>query len=59
MEDSIERAPGLGFDAIQFNFVFEDNPARGLYESFGWEVVGRIPQALPDGRAALVYWRAV
>ena len=59
VEDSIERAPGLGFDAIQFNFVFEDNPARGLYESFGWEVVGRIPQALPDGRAALVYWRAV
>lgn len=59
VEDSIERAPTLGFDAIQFNFVFEDNPALGLYESLGWEVVGRIPRALPDGRAALVCWRAV
>ena len=57
--DSIARAPRFGFDAIQFNFVFEDNPARSMYESFGWEVVGRIPSALPDGRAALVYWRAV
>ena len=59
VEDSIERAPSLGFDAIQFNFVFEDNPARGLYEELGWTVVGRIPEALPDGRAALVYWRKV
>ena len=58
VEDSITRAPALGFDAIQFNFVFERNPARSLYEALGWEVVGRIPHALPD-QDALVYWRAV
>jgi ribosomal protein S18 acetylase RimI-like enzyme len=59
VEDSIERAPALGFDAIQFNFVFESNPARALYERLGWRQVGRIPDALPGGEAALVYWRAV
>jgi GNAT superfamily N-acetyltransferase len=59
VEDSIERAPALGFDAIQFNFVFESNPARALYESLGWRQVGRIPAALPGGEPALIYWRAV
>jgi GNAT superfamily N-acetyltransferase len=59
VEDSIVRAPELGFDAIQFNFVFESNPARPLYERLGWREVGRIPDALPGGEAALVYWRAV
>ena len=59
VEDSIVRAPTLGFDAIQFNFVFESNPARSLYERLGWRQVGRIPNALPGGEAALVYWRAV
>jgi len=53
------RAPTLGFDAIQFNFVFESNPARSLYERLGWQVVGRIPRALPGDEAALIYWRAV
>ena len=59
VEDSIVRAPTLGFDAIQFNFVFESNPARSLYERLGWRQVGRIPNALPGGEAALVYWRMV
>ncbi len=59
VEDSITRAPLLGFDAIQFNFVFADNPARSLYERLGWEVVGRIPNAVGAGRDALIYWRAV
>lgn len=59
VEDSIVRAPQLGFDAIQFNFVFSSNPARPLYERLGWHVVGRIPKALPGDEAALVYWRAV
>jgi ribosomal protein S18 acetylase RimI-like enzyme len=61
--DSVERAPLAGFDAIQFNFVFESNPARGLYESLGWRVVGRIPGGVmhPGGARedALVYWRSV
>lgn len=59
VQDSIRRAPALGFDAIQFNFVFESNPARSLYERLGWQVVGRIPDALPGHEAALIYWRAV
>lgn len=59
VEDSIHRAPRHGFDAIQFNFVFATNPARPLYEELGWREVGRIPQALPDGTEAVVYWRAV
>lgn len=59
VEDSIGRAPLVGFDAIQFNFVFEDNPARSLYERLGWQVVGRVPDAAGKGRHALIYWRPV
>jgi ribosomal protein S18 acetylase RimI-like enzyme len=58
VEDSIARAPALGFDAIQFNFVFADNPARSLYEELGFEVIGQIPAALGD-RDAIIYWRGV
>ena len=58
VEDSIQRAPKLGFDAIQFNLVFASNPARKLYEELGWEAVGRIPRAV-EGEDAIVYWRAV
>jgi GNAT superfamily N-acetyltransferase len=56
--DSIERAPGHGFDAIQFNLVFESNPARRLYEELGWLEIGRVPRAV-DGEDAVIYWRAV
>jgi len=59
VEDSITRAPLVGFDAIQFNFVFADNPARSLYERLGWQVVGRVPGGGGPGRDALIYWRAV
>jgi GNAT superfamily N-acetyltransferase len=59
IEDSIVRAPTLGFDAIQFNFVFASNPARSLYEELGWREIGRIPDALPGGEEALIFWRAV
>jgi ribosomal protein S18 acetylase RimI-like enzyme len=64
VSDSIVRAPMLGFDAIQFNFVFESNRARSMYEDLGWREVGRIPDAVPAGegsgrQAALIYWRAV
>jgi GNAT superfamily N-acetyltransferase len=58
VEDSIRRAPTVGFDAIQFNLVFESNPARRLYEELGWEQVGRIPDAV-EGEAAIIYWRRV
>jgi GNAT superfamily N-acetyltransferase len=56
VEDSLWRAPLHGFDAMQFNLVFESNPARALYESLGFRVVGTVPDAV-DGEDALVYWR--
>ena len=58
VEDSITRAPQLGFDAIQFNLVFESNPARALYEELGWQQIGRVPDAVA-GEGAIIYWRAV
>ncbi len=56
VEHSMARALDLGFDALQFNFVFESNPARRLYERMGFEVVGRVPDVI-DGQAVLVYWK--
>jgi len=53
---SFVQARHLGFDAMQYNLVFEDNPARALYERLGMQVAGRIPEAI-DGRDAIVYWR--
>jgi len=58
VEDSIGRAPLLGFDAIQFNLVFASNPARSLYADLGWREIGRLPDAV-DGEDALIYWRRV
>jgi GNAT superfamily N-acetyltransferase len=58
VEDSIWRAPLVGFDAIQFNLVFESNPARALYEQLGWREIGRLPDAV-DGEDAVIYWRRV
>jgi GNAT superfamily N-acetyltransferase len=57
--DSIDRAPLVGFDAMQFNFVFADNPARPLYEELGFRVVGEVPDAVGPGRNAVIYWRSV
>jgi GNAT superfamily N-acetyltransferase len=64
VEDSIERAAGAGFDAIQFNFVFSSNPARRLYEELGWVEIGRVPGGVGGhggsvGEDAVLYWRAV
>jgi len=56
VEHSMGEARRLGFDALLFNLVFESNPARRLYESLGFAVVGRVPRAV-DGEDALVYWR--
>ncbi|MDA8038912.1 MAG: N-acetyltransferase [Actinomycetota bacterium] len=58
VEDSLWRAAATGFDALQFNLVFESNPARSLYERLGWREIGRIPEAV-DGEQALIYWRKV
>ncbi len=56
VEHSMTETRRLGFDALLFNLVFESNPARRLYESLGFTVVGRVPSAI-DGEDALVYWR--
>lgn len=53
---SLEHARTLGFDALQFNFVFETNPARSLYERLGFQQVGRVPDVI-DGEAVYIYWR--
>jgi ribosomal protein S18 acetylase RimI-like enzyme len=54
--ESMERARSLGFDALQFNFVFESNPARSLYERLGFREVGLVPDVI-DGEAVCIYWR--
>ncbi len=58
VEHSLNEARRLGFDAMQFNLVFESNPARGMYRKMGFEEVGRIPEAV-DGEDALIYWRSL
>ena len=58
VEHSMDEARRLGFDAMQFNLVFESNPARPMYERLGFRVVGRIPAAV-DGEDAIVYWRSL
>jgi len=55
---SFDLARAHGFDAMQFNFVFEDNPARRLYERLGFTDVGRVPDVI-DGEAVHIYWRAL
>jgi GNAT superfamily N-acetyltransferase len=58
VEHSFSEAVRLGFDAIQFNLVFESNPARAMYERLGFTEIGRIPEAV-DGQDAVIYWRAL
>jgi GNAT superfamily N-acetyltransferase len=58
VEDSIRRAPLLGYDAIQFNLVFASNPARALYEELGWREIGRVPDVV-GSEEAVIYWRSV
>jgi ribosomal protein S18 acetylase RimI-like enzyme len=43
---SLEEAARRGFRAMQFNFVVSTNaPAVRLWTRFGFEIVGRLPQA--------------
>jgi GNAT superfamily N-acetyltransferase len=58
VEHSLVEAGRLGFDAMQFNLVFESNPARDLYHRLGFLEIGRIPAAV-DGEDALIYWRSL
>jgi len=44
--DSLDRARERGFRAMQFNFVISTNQrAVRLWQSFGFEIVGRLPGA--------------
>jgi GNAT superfamily N-acetyltransferase len=58
VEHSLRTARVLGFDAMQFNLVFEANEARAMYTKLGFEEVGRIPRAV-DGQDAFIYWRSL
>ena len=55
---SFDEARAHGFDAMQFNLVFETNPARRLYERLGFTDVGRVPDVI-DGEAVHIYWRSL
>lgn len=52
---SLEFAKAQGYQAMQFNFVVSNNQrAVGLWQSLGFEIVGRVPQAFRHPSAGLV-----
>ena len=52
---SLEHAKTRGFRAMQFNFVVSTNQrAVGLWQSFGFEIVGRLPGAFLHPSAGYV-----
>ena len=52
---SLDRARERGFTAMQFNFVVSTNErAVALWQSFGFEIVGRLPGAFHHPAAGLV-----
>jgi ribosomal protein S18 acetylase RimI-like enzyme len=54
-EDSLARAAARGFRAMQFNFVVSSNTrAVRLWQSCGFEIVGRLPQAFRHPADGLV-----
>ena len=54
-EHSLARAGARGFRAMQFNFVVSSNTrAVRLWESCGFEIVGRLPAAFRHPAAGLV-----
>lgn len=54
-EHSLEQARQRGFLAMQFNFVVSSNGrAVRLWQSFGFEVVGRLTEAFQHPRLGLV-----
>ncbi len=59
VQHSLREARRLGFEAMQFNLVFESNPARAMYSRLGFSEVGRIPRAIDGEEDALIYWRSL
>jgi RimJ/RimL family protein N-acetyltransferase len=52
---SLTYAKGRGFRAMQFNFVVSTNErAVRLWQSFGFEIVGRLPEAFLHPAAGYV-----
>jgi ribosomal protein S18 acetylase RimI-like enzyme len=52
---SLDRARERGFKGMQFNFVVSTNQrAVALWQSFGFEIVGRLPGAFHHPSAGLV-----
>jgi ribosomal protein S18 acetylase RimI-like enzyme len=52
---SLAHARARGFRAMQFNFVIASNErAVALWQSFGFQIVGRLPQAFAHPRLGLV-----
>lgn len=52
---SLDRARERGFKAMQFNFVVSTNQrAIALWQSFGFEIVGRLPGAFHHPSAGFV-----
>jgi len=52
---SLERAREHGFRAMQFNFVVSTNErAVRLWQSFGFEIVGRLPKAFDHPKLGFV-----
>jgi len=61
---SVDYCRQAGFRAIQFNFVVSTNePAVHLWQSFGFEVLARLPKAFDHPRLgpvdALVMWKTL
>jgi ribosomal protein S18 acetylase RimI-like enzyme len=53
--DSLERARGFGFAAMQYNFVIATNEgAIRLWKRLGFEIVGRLPHAFRHPEEGLV-----
>ncbi|MEH1927980.1 GNAT family N-acetyltransferase [Nostoc sp.] len=56
-------AANLGYEAVMFNLVFETNiPSITLWQSLGFEIIGRIPHAAKLGQQvvdALIMYRAL
>lgn len=52
---SLERARQRGFRAVQFNFVVSTNErAVRLWQSFGFEIVGRLPKVFEHPKLGFV-----
>jgi L-amino acid N-acyltransferase YncA len=63
-EAMLAIATSLGYEAVMFNLIFETNiPSITLWQTLGFEIIGRIPQAakLADGQVveALMMYRAL